>query len=141
MLFGAEVHFYENNNDYLLYGDSLDFLLKHPNMMQYGIRRFSEFVHNEKDLLLIQAHPFRDGMTIINPELLDGIEIYNAHPRHNSRNDLAEMWQKKYNLLYSAGSDAHESGDISSGILTDIKIDDNQTLLHVLRSGEFEIIR
>ena len=140
VLLGAEVRFYENNNDYLLYGDVQDFLMNCPNLMHLGIKKFSDLAR-EAGLLLFQAHPFRNGMTITNPDLLDGIELHNGHPRHDSRNDLAALWQKRYDLLYTAGSDAHEEGDISSGILTDIEIKNNETLLDVLKSGNFEIIK
>ena len=140
VLLGAEVHFYENNNDYLIYGDIEDFILKHPTMMHYGIKKFSELAR-EAGILLIQAHPFRNGMSIVNPKLLDGVEIHNGHPRHHSRNDIASLWQERYHLLYSAGSDAHERGDISSGILTEVEIKDNITLLEVLKTGNFDIIK
>lgn len=35
-------------------------------------------------MLFYQAHPFRNSMKITNPELLDGIEVYNGHPGHDS---------------------------------------------------------
>lgn len=140
VLLGAEIRFYENGNDYLLYGDVENFLKENANLMHYGIKKFSPLAR-EAGLLLLQAHPFRNGMTIINPNLLDGVEIYNAHPRHDSRNDLAEFWQQRYDFLYSAGSDTHEEGDISSGILTDVEIKDYAALLEVLKTGNFEIIK
>ncbi len=140
VLLGLEIRFMENNNDYLVYGIDEKFLKKHEHMMHIGRREFSKLVR-KSGFLFFQAHPFRNGMTVTDPSLLDGIEIYNAHPRHDSRNDVAELWQKKHGLLCSAGSDAHELGDVSSGIYTDIEIKDNQTLVEVLKSGSFEIIR
>ncbi len=141
VLLGAEVHFHENSNDYLLYGENLkEFLLKTEHLMHLGIKKFSPLA-KEAGLLLFQAHPFRNGMTITNPNLLDGVEIYNAHPRHDSRNDLAKLWQERYDLLNCAGSDAHEPGDISCGILTNIEIQDSKTLVDILKTGQFEIIR
>lgn len=140
VLLGLEVRFIENNNDYLVYGIDEKFLLKHEHMMHIGHKEFSKLVR-KSGFLFFQAHPFRNGMTVTKPELLDGIEICNAHPRHNSRNEIAELWQKKHNLLCSGGSDAHEPGDVSGGIYTDIEIKDNKTLVEVLKSGSFEIIR
>ncbi len=140
VLLGAEIRFHENANDYLLYGVDEEFLLKHEHMTHVGVKAFSKLAR-ENGVLLFQAHPFRNGMTITRPELLDGIETYNAHPRHDSRNELAELWKEKYNLLCSAGSDTHRTDDIGSGILTDIEIKDNQTLIEVLKSGNFEIIK
>ncbi len=141
VLLGAELRFHENGNDYLLYGENLkDFLLKTEHLMYMGIKKFSPLAR-EADTLVFQAHPFRNGMTITNPNLIDGIEVFNAHPRHDSRNDLAKLWQERYDLLRCAGSDAHEAGDISSGILTNIEIKDSKTLVDVLKTGQFEIIQ
>ncbi len=141
VLLGAELRLYENNNDYLLYGENIfDFLMRTEHLMHIGIQKLSPLAR-EAGLLLLQAHPFRDGMTITKPELLDGIEIYNAHPRHNSRNDLAALWCEKYGLLHCAGSDAHEPGDVSSGIRSEIEIKNSRTLVDVLKSGNFEIIK
>lgn len=140
VLLGLEVSFMESANDYLVYGVDKKFLLKHEHMSHIGRKRFSALAR-KSGLLFFQAHPFRNSMTVTDPALLDGIEIYNAHPRHDSRNDIAALWCDKYGLLCSGGSDAHEIGDISSGIYTDVEIKDNATLLEVLKSGNFEIIK
>lgn len=51
-------------------------------------------------------------MTVTDDELLDGIEIYNAHPGHESNNEIAEAWAKKYShLRVTSGSDFH--GDLN----------------------------
>lgn len=140
ILLGLEVSFAENANDYLVYGIDEKFLYKNEHMSHIDKKKFSERVR-KSGFLFFQAHPFRNGMTITDPSILDGIEINNAHPRHNSRNDIAALWCEKHGLLYSGGSDAHEPDDVSSGIITDIEIKDNATLLEVLKSGNFEIIR
>ncbi len=137
---GTEISFRENHNDYLLYGVTEDFLMSNEHLMHLNIRDFSQLAH-ENGVLLFQAHPFRNNMTITRPELLDGIEVYNGHPRHNSRNDFAALWRDRYDLLYSAGSDTHSVDDIGSGILTDVELKDNNDLVEILKIGNFEIIR
>ena len=58
----------------------------------------------------------RFDMTVQNPELLDGMEVYNGHPGHNSNNDIAEIWASKYGLRKSSGSDFHgDKGDMPPG--------------------------
>ena len=69
----------------------------------------------ENGFLLIQAHPFRNGMRITPPELLDGIETFNGNMRHDSRNFLAAQWAARYGLLATSGSDFHEMEDRARG--------------------------
>ena len=66
---------------------------------------------------MFQAHPFRNG-TAVEPDLLDGIEVQNGNPRHDSRNDLAEAYAATHGLLAVGGSDAHRSEDIGRGGIT-----------------------
>lgn len=42
----------------------------------------------------MQAHPFRNGLKIVDPKHLDGIETYNGNPRHDSRNEIAKPGRK-----------------------------------------------
>ena len=62
---------------------------------------------NEKNVIL-QAHPFRDGMVLANPVSIDGIEVFNFHINHNSRIGIAAQYALTQGflgfLLCSAGS-------------------------------------
>ena len=84
VILGCEIRFSENINDYLLFGIDEDFFGWAYDILDDGVENFSRKFRSETTLL-IQAHPFRDGMTKINPGLLDGIESFNLHPGHNSR--------------------------------------------------------
>ena len=134
---GAEMHFYESSNDYLVFGLTGD-LLKHGldnDFLSWGIVRFSGFCR-ENDLLLIQAHPFRKDMVIIDPDLVDGYEVVNAHPRHDSRNFIAEAWARRYHKLMTAGSDAHQAVDAArSGILMDHRPLSLEEVVREIRGG------
>ncbi len=116
VLLGAELHFHENSNDYLIYGLTEDFMAREfdADILDWNIRRLSDFCR-ANDLLLIQAHPFRTGMTVTDPALLDGVEVMNGHPRHDSRNFMAEAWANRFGLLKTSGSDAHDPGDVAYG--------------------------
>lgn len=141
VLLGMELRFRtsEGDNDYLVYGINEEFLYSHPNLLEMNSRTFYELAH-KNGFLVFQAHPFRVGMKVTNPKYLDGVEIFNGNPRHNSSNDIAEMWAKKYDLMVTSGSDYHEIGDLGTGgIWFNKKITDNKTLVEELSKRNYEI--
>lgn len=108
VLLGMEIRFCENNNDYLVYGFNEDFICNNPRLNEIENLKAFRPIADKNDLLVIQAHPFRQGMTIMDYKLLDGIEVYNGHPGHNSSNDIALAWAKKYSFkIMTSGSDFH----------------------------------
>lgn len=140
---GMELRFDKRRemNDYLVYGVTEKFLYKHPNLLDMNINDFSKLAH-KNGMAVFQAHPFRTGMRVVNPKHLDGIEIYNGNPRHNSSNDIAEMWAKKYGLKTVGGSDFHEYEDLArGGVYFNRNIKDNKDLVKELLKGDYEIKR
>lgn len=143
VLLGMELRFSRKNsiNDYLVYGVTEDFLRKNGDLLEMRLSAFSELAH-KNGLLIFQAHPFRNGMTIVKPEYLDGYEIYNACIRHNSRNGIAEKWARLHKKAGTSGSDYHQTEDTArGGIVTTQKVETNDMLLSVLRKKEYELIR
>lgn len=145
VLYGMELRFEEDTNDYLIYGLTEDLVYKYnndeTNFPKMGIKNFSAFA-KDHGLLVFQAHPFRNNMRIVRPEYLDGIEVYNAHPRQQSRNDIAAMWAKKFGLLVVGGSDFHQEPDVDqSGLLTNTPVKTMDELVNILKSGDFEIYK
>lgn len=141
ILLGMELRFRtsEGNNDYLVYGITEEFLYKHPELLHLNIKKFYELAH-KNGFLVFQAHPFRVGMKVTDPKFLDGVEIFNGNPRHNSNNDIAEMWAKKYNLMVTSGSDYHELEDLGTGgIWFNNEIKDNKALVEELLKKNYEI--
>ena len=131
---GMEIRFDENWNDYLVFGVTEEFLRSHPEIINMTAGEFS-VLSRQEGLLFYQAHPFRNGMTVTDPKLLDGIESYNGHLNHDSRNDIAMMWAEKHHLLQSSGSDYHDPGrEARGGILVPERIRTQEELLKVLRS-------
>lgn len=143
VLFGMELRFDSSDspNDYLVFGIDERFLRKNKDLIDMDIKSFSKLAH-KNGLLIFQAHPFRNEMTITYPKLLDGIEVYNGCVRHNSNNDIALAWAQKYSLRQSSGSDFHQLGDEAhAGIITDSEIRTNEDLLKALSDGNYELIR
>ncbi len=137
VLLGCELRFTENDNDYLIFGLDEEFLITHPDLHQMTLRSFSELARMH-GLLIVQAHPFRNGMTVMRPEYLDGIEVFNGHPGHHSRNNIANIWAKQYGLIRTSGTDFHyPTQDGCGGIVTDEPIRSQADLLRILKSGAY----
>ena len=141
VLLGMELRYRtsEGDNDYLVYGITEDFLYNTPELLNLNSKKFYELTQ-KNGFLVFQAHPFRVGLKVTNPKFLDGIEIFNGNPRHNSSNDIAEMWAKKYDLMVTSGSDYHEIEDLGTGgIYFNKDIKDNKTLVEELLKKDYEL--
>lgn len=139
ILFGAELRFNESFNDYLLFGLTKEFLLAHSEIFTLNPEKFHKLA-KENGILFIQAHPFRNGMTVVYPDHLDGIEVFNGHFGHDSRNDIANMWAEKYNLIKTSGTDYHYiTSPANGGILTNDEITDMSQLVEILKSGNYKL--
>lgn len=139
---GAELRFYENNNDYLFYDFDPAMLDDADEIMHMGVVSFSKMARPQGGLL-IQAHPFRNKCVPVAAHLLDGIEVLNCNPRHNSRNEYAlEYAELNPSLLRTAGSDCHRPGDEGvSGILSETLPADTREFAALLRSRKYELIQ
>lgn len=92
--------------------------------------------------LFFQAHPFRNSMRITKPDILDGIEVYNGHIGHDSRNDIANLWADKFGFIKISGSDYHhDTSVIGAGILTAEPVTNVTQLVSILKSGRYALIR
>lgn len=106
IILGIEIRFDGSNNDYLVFGIKEDELPFYAELTPYGIENFYKQAKNERNVI-IQAHPFRNGVTLAPVEAIDGIEAFNLHPNHNQRNALAMQHARKNALLVTGGSDFH----------------------------------
>lgn len=138
---GAELRFNENVNDYLLFGISKEFLLKYENMLELNPEKFHK-IAKENGVLFVQAHPFRNGMTIVNPCHLDGVEVFNGHKGHDSRNEIAYAWAEKFNLIKTSGTDFHYNDvPANAGIITDFEITSLDMLVSTIKEGNYTLIK
>ena len=116
VLLGMELRFMgRGSSEYLVYGFDEKFLYENEGIDRLDIQRFSE-IARKNGFLLAQAHPFRWGMTLTKTELLDGMEVYNGNAHHQSHNEFAALWARKFGLLPLSGSDYH-GGDTGDGVV------------------------
>ena len=106
IILGIEIRFDGSNNDYLVFGIEEEELPFYAELTPYGIENFYKEAKTERNVI-IQAHPFRNGVTLAPVDSIDGIEAYNLHPNHNQRNALSVQHAKKNDLLVTGGSDFH----------------------------------
>ena len=137
---GAEVRFEDYINDYLVYGVNRDILSECYDYFDEGVDAFRREVTLD-DSVFIQAHPFRNDMVLVDPEILDGIEVFNLHPGHNSRVGLASKYAKEKSFgIITAGSDYHHKDKGHEGV-TALRArclpEDSFELAKLLKSGDY----
>ena len=138
---GIEIRFArENNNDYLIYGADAqvaDICYDHH---EGTLADFRKNVKLEKSVF-VQAHPFRNGMVEVSPELLDGVETFNMHPGHNSGVGFSVRFAKENNIkIKTAGSDFHHrdrNHEAVSALRTKVLPEDSFHLAEILKSGDY----
>lgn len=137
---GAEVRFSEHPNDYLIYGVDAAILSAVFDYLEKGMGAFRQAVPL-KNSLFVQAHPFRSPSEPADPALLDGVEVFNLHPNHNSRIALAQAYAKEHpQLIRTAGSDYHHPIPGHAGntaLRTRVLPEDSFALAELLRSGDY----
>ncbi len=110
--FGVEIRFFENDNEYLIYGVSENEIEKFISYFDKGIDVFYKEIKNEKNIIL-QAHPYRhvnpyeDTICPINPQSVDGIEVFNFHAGANARIPMAAKYAHDHKMIVSGGVDFH----------------------------------
>ncbi len=136
---GMEIRFEECDNDYLVYGIDEDFIRAIPRKVS-TLEEFVLHSKNENNIIL-QAHPFRRGMVLMPNELIDGIEVYNMHPNHNSRIGYAARYAEKVGKLCTCGTDYHHPGQGAlSALLTKKVPKDSFELVHCIKNEPIYMI-
>ena len=137
---GAELRFDECMNDYLIFNYPDELLADPAKIFPLGIAGFAPLAR-EAGALLIQAHPYRKPCTPAIACYLDGVEVCNAHPRHENFNSRAEEYAAQFGLLRLGGSDCHRTEDIGlGGILTEELPEDDAALARLIREGRYTVI-
>ena len=122
VLLGAEVSLKGEPNHYLLYGFDREFLLNNPDVCYITPAELSRRCR-EAGILIIQAHPYRDGRNYPTPALVDAIEAINTNPRHDDGNAAAAELAATNGLPITGGSDAHRQEDVArGGVMTEERI-------------------
>ena len=116
VILGAELRFIENSDDFLIFGiddKDIDDFYDH---VGNSVADFRKNWHKDGSFFL-QAHPFRNGMVLVDPELLDGVEAFNMHPNHNSRVGIAAGYSVENALIPTIGTDCHHFGHEAIGLI------------------------
>lgn len=125
----------------LVYGITPEWLLAHPydlfSMTQPELRALCD----REGWILGQSHPYRNGITVQDPNVLEAVEVYNGHPDHDSHNDLALAFAQKHNLLMTAGSDFHKVNAVGSGVYLENPVHTNAELVAELRRRTHRVFR
>ncbi len=114
VILGLEYAFPGTFDDILVYGVTPEMLKANPDMYRLGPVGFAKLAQRE-NLLLIQAHPFRPYITRVYEDMLEGLEVYNGNPRHDSDNGKAARLAQKKGWVQLSGSDFHQEGDVAAG--------------------------
>ena len=137
VLLGMELRLEGAANEYLVYGVTEQQLRDHPCLYDLDTAGLCALA-KELNWFVAQAHPFRDGMSRCTPDHLEGMEICNACPRHNSRNDEATAFAAEHGLIGISGSDFHAPEDVArGGCFFENPISCNEDVLSQLRAGTF----
>lgn len=140
VFFGIEVTpLYENRIHYLIIGITPDELLNSPELYEFSQKELYEYC-SQNGFLLIQAHPFRNGMVPQDPRYLHGVEI-NCHPGYGAtmEKEVTEF-ARNNNLRLICGSDFH--GDHykpKCGNYIPDEIADEKQLAEYLRNNQPEM--
>lgn len=138
---GLEIRFSrENDNDYLIYGADEEIVASCYDFLEGSLLDFRENMPLPKSVFL-QAHPFRDSIERVNPELLDGIETFNMHPGQNSRICFAARYAEENGMkIRTCGSDFHHRGlghEAVSALRTKVLPKDSFELAEILRTCDY----
>ncbi|MBQ8509037.1 MAG: PHP domain-containing protein [Clostridia bacterium] len=137
----AELAFEKSSNHYLVYGIKKEFMDSHPDFLDHGIEGFYPLARS-CGMLVMQAHPYRDGACFPTPDFIDGVEVYNTNPRHEDHSSRTERLAQEHRMLISAGSDAHRIEDVGlSGVISEQPVTSADDFIALIRSGSVQIIR
>lgn len=121
--------------DMLLYGIDEKFCFDNAKMYNFSSKQLADAVRSFGGLVY-QAHPYRvfPPTNLVSLKDIDGIESYNANPRHNCNFILAREYALANNLRQISSSDFHQEGDEGrGGIIAADNIATNGQLVNFLK--------
>ncbi len=138
VILGMEIRFPQDSNDYLVFGIDEDFVDKSIDYLDKSLEEFYKGMKNDKNVI-IQAHPFRNGMRHMTSEFLDGIETFNLHPEHNSRVGVAcEYARDNHFPLTTCGSDFHDEPSFGLALMKSKTLpEDSFELAEIIKSRDY----
>jgi len=122
--------------DFLVYGLDKKWFLSHPEITT--MKKSDELkLMIENGALIFQAHPFRNRTTVMDTDLMDGIEI-NCHPKYGKTytKELLQIAEEN-RLIVTCGGDFHaDTYHPTCGMYLPDSIKDHKDLLTYLLSPQ-----
>ena len=141
VLLAAEFNFPGTPNHYLAYGIDKEFLCLYPNLCEMDVKEFAE-IARKHNILVIQAHPSRDGICYPTLEFVDGLETYNSNQRHEDENDRVETLARDHHLYMTCGSDTHKIEDVGGcAVVSEKEIKTVDDFIELIKSGQAKIYK
>lgn len=138
VIFGIELRFTNNDSDFLVFGVDEEWLRANPFVCHM---RHEEFFRQYGDsVLMLQAHPFRNGHPIL-IDYIHGLEVVNGNPRQKNRNeDALALALANPRLLTVCGSDMHQRGDQGqAALLFPHRIRDSYEMKAAIESRDYRL--
>lgn len=126
--------------DILVYGVDDKFFLEND-LLSLSLEQFFKCC-KKHNLFTVQAHPFRPNVKLVEPKLLDGVEVYNGHFGHKNCNEKAEEYANATNLKKMSGTDFHAMEQAGrGGIIVPDSIANNKELVDYLKNNKLTLIK
>ena len=130
--------------EYLTYGLDEDFLVSNPDIADVDGRTYLARIR-EAGGFVIHAHPFRKASYIPDftpdPRSVEAFEVFNAGHRDPSFDARARAMARKFDLIMTAGSDAHTVDSVHRGAMRfAYEITSSAELIAALRKRDGEIV-
>ncbi len=132
----------ELGTDFLTYGLTAEWLLRHPEIDEMGIREYLGLAR-ESGAFVVHAHPFRGSKYIdmirLLPDAVDAVETINSN-RSDFENERAADYSAAYRLPAFAGTDNHRGKDqpLLCGIALESKALSIDDWCGQIRNGKYE---
>ena len=107
VFFGIEITSEPNDKKHILvYGVDPEFVLSHPAIFDYSLKELYSTVKSAGGII-VQAHPYRNGGTLLDMKYFDGVEV-NCHPLYG-KSDAEDMIKiaTENHLSLTCGGDYH----------------------------------
>ena len=133
-----------HGTEFLTYGLTEEFLLDQPDMLSWDAETYLRAARAAGGFIS-HAHPYRSAAYIhkvrLYPDLVDAVEVHNAHNPLASDNSKALEFAQKYDLAWTAGSDTHDHRKLlGSGMVFERKLHSLLEFTDAVRSREPFII-
>ena len=140
VILGTEIRFDGPTlNDYLIFGISPEDFYAIEKLLSKDLETFYKEFKNDKNVI-IQAHPYRSGVVPADPDYIDGIEVFNLHPSHNSKIGLAAKFARETGKFITAGTDFHDYGrGCLCSLLSKEPVTDTYQLADILKKRDYAL--